>query len=127
HGKHTIRAGLELDYHKRFYDFNALQIGGVTFSSFEDFLLGLPGCAPGTTATCGTTTGKTPGATNGTAQSNVLSTNNAVRPGIGGLIANTPAWSIGSFAQDDFMVTRRLTINAGLRWEYFGYLSEDDG
>ena len=35
---------------------------------------------------------------------------------------NLPAW----FVHDDFRLTRRLTLNAGLRWEpYNGYVSED--
>lgn len=35
--------------------------------------------------------------------------------------------NFGIFAQDDYRATDRLTVNAGLRWEYFGPLSETHG
>jgi len=28
---------------------------------------------------------------------------------------------VGAYAQDDWKITKRLTINAGLRWDYFGH------
>jgi outer membrane receptor protein involved in Fe transport len=31
----------------------------------------------------------------------------------------------GFYVQDNFRVTRKLTINAGLRWDYFGVIYED--
>jgi hypothetical protein len=34
---------------------------------------------------------------------------------------------VGVFAQDDYRVNDRLTMNTGLRWEYFGPLSETHG
>jgi outer membrane receptor protein involved in Fe transport len=33
--------------------------------------------------------------------------------------------NLGFYVQDNFRVTRKLTVNAGLRWDYFGVIYED--
>jgi len=34
-------------------------------------------------------------------------------------IAGERKWEYGAYVQDDYCVTRRLTLNVGLRYEYF--------
>lgn len=74
HGEHTVRAGFDGDYYRWKWFFSSLLIGQLTFSSFPDFLLGLPGCSPVATvpACSATNPGGTPNnpATNGTSQTN---------------------------------------------------------
>lgn len=36
----------------------------------------------------------------------------------------TRSWENGLFAQDDWRISRRLTLNAGIRWDYLPYPSE---
>ncbi len=73
HGRHTIRAGLEYEYDRAKFDLKGVSIGSLTFQTFQDFLLGLPGCAPGLSASACAASAAA-GLTNGSSTSNISST-----------------------------------------------------
>lgn len=125
HGKHTIRFGVESERDR--YDWHLIGgtgTGQVNFNNFQDFLLGLPGCAPGNTS-CSPSN---PGGTNGTTSSNIANTGNisGVMPP-GGLIHGYRTPYANAFVQDDFKVNQRLTLNLGLRWEYISVAYDSGG
>jgi hypothetical protein len=104
-GKHTIRAGF--DYERQQFNFHdpGPRRGFLEFLSFPDFLLGASG------------------AQNGSSQSNLF-----LSEGIAGDISkNFTAYDMSVFAQDDYKVSSRLTLNAGLRWELNSNIGESGG
>jgi hypothetical protein len=135
HGKHTIRFGFESERDR--YDWHLIGgsgTGQVNFNTFQDFLLGLPGCAPGTSVaalTCtqaSSTSAPLPGQTNGTSVSNISNTGNIsglLPPG--GLIHGYRTPYVNAFIQDDVKVNQHLTINLGLRWEYISVAYDSGG
>jgi outer membrane receptor protein involved in Fe transport len=42
-------------------------------------------------------------------------------------ISNLQRWYIGAYVQDDWRISPKLTVNLGLRWEYYGVPHERDG
>jgi hypothetical protein len=110
HGSHVVKAGgsyQRVNWHGNYYGNNR---GTLTFQNFADFLLGQSAAqnrSPlGVSNVYSTSVTKTvPGGS-----SNVYHINSA-----------------SGFVQDDFKVTRKFTLNLGVRWEYNGFLSETSG
>lgn len=104
-GRHSLRMGGEAKRHQLVLNVPFVTAGFMLFQSFPDFLLGESA------------------AQNGSGQSNIFQST-----GASGIFRKDQRYSdyVG-FIQDDFRVTSRLTVNAGLRYEYFGPPTEING
>ncbi len=104
-GRHTLRAGFQLERAQFDFDDPGPRRGILLFLSFPDFLLGQSA------------------AQNGTPESNVFLTF-----GVAGTLSKAyRATNYASFFQDDFKLSPRLTLNLGLRWEINGGVSDAQG
>jgi hypothetical protein len=104
-GRHSLRIGGDVKRHQVDINVPFTTAGFILFQSFPDFLLGESA------------------AQNGSGQSNIF---NSV--GASGLFRKDERYTdYAGFVQDDFKVTPRITVNAGLRYEFFGPPSEVNG
>lgn len=123
HGRQTIRAGYEFQYTQWPITFEGLERGFLFYGTFADWLIGRAGCTPGDTS-CSVSN---PGTTNGGILSNILQCLFCVRSGPNGIVHNYVEHNHSAFVQDDWKVSRRLTLNLGVRWEYDGMYSDKYG
>ena len=105
HGRHAIRIGGEAKRHQLVLNVPFTTAGFLLFQSFPDFLIGESA------------------AQNGSGQSNLFES-----VGASGIFRKDQRYTdFAGFIQDDLHLNSRLTINAGLRYEYFGPPNEING
>jgi outer membrane receptor protein involved in Fe transport len=106
-GRHNVRFGIEFKRHEVDLDSPVETDGLLQIATFNDFLLGQSA------------------AQNGSPQG--LSNVTTSQAGGGIFRRNERYTDFAGFAQDDIKLTPRLTVNAGLRYEIFGAVTETGG
>lgn len=105
HGRQSLRMGVEAKRHQLVLNVPFTTAGFLLLQSFPDFLIGQSA------------------AQNGSGQSNIFQST-----GASGLFRKDQRYTdFAGFVQDDIRVSSRLTVNAGLRYEYFGPPTEIHG
>ena len=105
HGRHTVRAGFELEKTQWNLDFAGLERGWLFIGSFTNLLAANN---PGNIFQC-------------------LFCVSSGPPAAGGIIHAYRETNQNAFVQDDWKISNKLTLNLGVRWEYDGTFSEKYG
>lgn len=103
-GRHSVRAGFEGQHVNWVSIGYSSDRGSLTFQTFSDFLLGQSAAQNGSPL----------------GFSNVYAAATGVTMP-GGQILDLRSNSSAAFVQDDFKISKHLTLNLGLRWEYLGH------
>ena len=128
HGKHTLRFGAEAERDQINGGLPGDSAAALTFQTFQDLLLGLPGCSPlQVSQGCGPLN-IFPG-TNGSSSSNISSSGSSATLGgpKGPAYVNFLQTAFYAFVQDDFKIKPRFTMNLGLRWDFDAQESSRNG
>lgn len=104
-GRHNLRIGGEVKRHELVLNVPFVKDGFLFFLSFPDFLLGESA------------------AQNGSSASNIFNSVGAA----GNFRKDQRYTDLAGFVQDDIKLSPRLTVNVGLRYEFFGPPSEIHG
>jgi hypothetical protein len=132
HGRHTVRTGFEVERRQENSQTLGDTIGQLNIFSFADFLLGLPGCPP-SAASCSAANPVVNGiTTNGSSFSNIYQSAGpagyaAMVTGANGINHAYRYSDYAGFVHDNFKLASRLTLNAGIRWQYFSFTSDSSG
>jgi len=105
HGMHNIKMGADLETTNLPFADPETTRGTLGFSTFPDFLLGMSA------------------AQNGSAYSNLSS----ARSLCGDAQKEFKETDYDLYFQDDIHITRSLTVNAGVRWDVYGQISDTKG
>jgi hypothetical protein len=131
-GKHSVRAGFEAQRRQWNSHIYGYGIGKLNIMSMADFLLGLPGCPP-SASICDATHAQVNGIdTNGTPFSNIWGSSSpssfaGIITGPDGIVHAYHYGEYAGYVQDDFKLTSRITVNAGVRWDFFSLPSDATG
>ena len=105
HGGHSLRGGFEVDPIRDNFNLYGNKRGSLTFETFPDFLLGMSG------------------AENGSSFSNIFS-----ESAISGITDRQfRVVDYSAYLQDDYKANSQLTFNIGVRWDYYGDVTEARG
>ena len=130
HGKQSMRFGVDVDRRQWNASAPAYARGSLAINSLADFLLGLPGCPPGNSA-CFSNPVVNGQQTNGTSYSNIYGSigpaNSAYVTASSGVQHAFRYSETSAYFQDNIKLLPRLTLNTGLRWDYFGLPADTTG
>lgn len=107
HGNHNIKIGGDLRRNLENSEFNVARPSYLFNDPFQ-FAADAPGAE---------IAGVNPGFVNGGNGAAQLETN----------VRHFRNWEVGAYFQDDWKVTKRLTLNLGLRWDLYTRHTEEDG
>lgn len=108
-GRHSFKFGGDLNRVSDDIANLRFEAGAYSYNNINDFIIDYIGYSVGLPGTTGCATG--------TRFVGKCYTSN-YQQGVGSPGIKFHTWDIDFFAQDDFRITPRLTVNLGLRWEY---------